>query len=309
LSLAVSYLGPSPQTRKPPGANRRVFTYRLEKSQDSCCLSSESGFSRQPLAACRLVGFFLVSTNTLPLTNPLDALLLPRVLRWVAVVFRQKSRCGHLDADGRPWTRRPAKDLVAQLEREEGLGVTVRRVQRSLERLAEAGYLARTQRTKWWGQRDWWYSWEEGEWELQRCRPTALARSASSVSSQGVRNRRPEASQATVQVLPSPLNNQTSLEEGPVEPGPAALDGAGACRRPQAASKGQQPQTPVNRLAGTLQGLQRTVQRATARGFGQQQPVAEAAGEPETWTQGEFRFTRLASGLVVKDALATAPLR
>lgn len=250
-----------------------------------------------------------MSTSTLPLTNPLDALLLPRVLRWVTVVFRQKSRCGHLDADGRPWTRLPAKDLVAQLEREEGLEVTVRRVQRSLERLAEAGYLTRTQRTKWWGQRDWWYSWTDGEWELQRCRPTALARSASSVSSQGGRNQRSEASAVTVQVLPSPLNNQTSLEEGPVEPGPTALDGAAACRGPRADSKGQGGQTPANRLAGSLQGLQRTVQRATARGFGRQQPVAEAAGEAESWTQGEFRFTRLASGLVVKDSLLTAPVR
>ena len=34
LPLAVSYLGPSPQTRNPPGANRRVFKNRLAKRQN-----------------------------------------------------------------------------------------------------------------------------------------------------------------------------------------------------------------------------------------------------------------------------------
>ena len=34
MPLAVSYLGPSPQTRKPPGANRRVFKNRLAKRQN-----------------------------------------------------------------------------------------------------------------------------------------------------------------------------------------------------------------------------------------------------------------------------------
>jgi hypothetical protein len=53
------------------------------------------------------------------------------------------------------------------------------------------------------------------------------------------------------------------------------------------------------------QGLAGVGQRATARGFG------AAANQPEleTWVEGDYRYTRLASGVVVKDSLATAPLR
>ena len=254
------------------------------------------------------MGDFLVSTHQ-PLTNPLDALLLPRVLRWVTVVFRQKSRCGHLDPDGRPWSRVPAKDLVAQLEREEGLEVTTRRVQRSLCRLVDAGYLSRQQRTKWWGQRDFWYSWTDEEWALQQHRPTAVARS-SSVSSESVANRRPEASAASGQVLGSPLQNQHSLrQERKVA---ARLDGVSACAAPQLGSAGANHPTGRSRSNTPLQGLVRVVQRATARGFASASPSLVTPDPQtllETWEESGFRFTRLASGLVVKDSLLTAPVR
>ena len=62
---------------------------------------------------------------------------------------------------------------------------------------------------------------------------------------------------------------------------------------------------PKPDLLSNLQGLAGVVQRATARGFG----AAAKQPEPETWVEGDYRYTRLASGVVVKDSLATAPLR
>lgn len=243
-----------------------------------------------------------------PLTNPLDALLLPRVLAWVAVVFRQKSKCGYLDAEGRPWTRIPAKDLVKQLEEEDSLSVSTRTVQRSLERLAAAGYLARLQRTKWWGQRDYWYSWTDEEWELQSYRPTAASRrSPAAVTLQREPSRRPEASGVSGQgSMSSSSLTQSSKGEPTAEQKVASpLDGAGICAGRQRVTKGQVAQGSPRASKGGLQGLAGVVQRATARGFG----AAAKQPEPETWVEGDYRYTRLASGVVVKDSLATAPLR
>jgi hypothetical protein len=211
------------------------------------------------------VGDFLVPTQE-PLTNLLDAVLLPRVLRWVAVVFRQNRPCGQLDPDGRPWTRIPAKDLAAQLEREDGVQVSVRRIQRSLERLAEAGYLERRQRTKWWGQRDYWYSWTDQEWGLQQHRPTAVGRS-SSVSPQREPQCRSEASTPAVHILNLPSTHQHSSRGGQkVAP---RLDQGSAVSTARGTHKGQQP----------LETLQRVVQRAVARGFGHQPPKLAAAAQ------------------------------
>jgi hypothetical protein len=242
-----------------------------------------------------------------PLTNPLDALLLPRVLRWVAVVFRQKSKCGHLDADGRPWSRIPAKDLAAQLEREEGLEVSVRRIQRSLERLVEAGYLARNQRTKWWGQRDWWYSWADEEWALQQHRPTAVARS-SSVTVQGVRKRRSEASVPTDQVLNTPLPNQTSLKAEQTG-ATSSLDRSGRSVTPHGASKGPAAPSPSVRSKNPLQALHHVAQRATAKGFGSTTPEIPSEEPSAIWVEGGLRYERLENGHVVVDSVSTAPLR
>jgi hypothetical protein len=184
--------------------------------------------------------------------------------------------------------------------------VSVRRIQRSLERLVEAGYLARRQRTKWFGQRDYWYSWTDEEWVLQQHRPTAVARS-SAATPQRETQRRSEASAAPLHNLRLPSKNQhSSRAERKVAP---QLDGKGAVSVARGSHKGQQPTSRAPGRGNALETLRRTVQRAAARGFGRQQPVAEAAGEPETWTQGEFRFTRLTSGHVVKDSLLTAPVR
>ena len=246
------------------------------------------------------------------LTNPLDALLLPRVLRWVAVVFRQRTKCGHLDPDGRPWSRCPAKDLAAQLAREEGLEVSVRRVQRSLERLVESGHLCRQQRTKWWGQRDYWYSWTDEEWSLQQHRPTALARgaqgTASKVSSEGAPNRLSEASVVTPQVLSTPLSSQTSVQTKRTR-ATSSLDGTGPCVSPQGAGGGKRAPSPGVTGRDPLQGLQRVVQRAVARGFGGSQTSDSVPQQAETWVDGGFRYTRLPSGHLVRDSLVTAPLR
>jgi len=275
-------------------------------------LFSESGSHSQPLAARHKAGHFYVSACKTPLTNPLDALLLPRVLRWVAVVFRQKSKCGYLDAQGRPWTRLPAKDLVEQLEEEDQLSVSTRTVQRSLERLVEAGYLTRLQRTKWWGQRDYWYSWTDDEWELHQHRPTAASRrSPAAVTLQREPSCRPEASALTVQGSTSSSSSTQSSKSNPTAEQKVAspLDGAGVCAGRQRASGGQVTQRSAKASKGVLQGLAGVVQRATARGFGGSSQPDTPLRQAETWIDAGFRFTRLPSGHLVKDSLTTAPLR
>ena len=191
------------------------------------------------------------------------------------------------------------------MEREAGVTVSVRRIQRSLERLVETGCIARQQRTKWWGQRDYWYSWVDAEWELQQHRPTAFARS-SSVTAQTVCNRRSEASVPTVHILESPLNNQTSLNsEREVA---SQLGGKSAESGTRGTYKGQEPTSRARGSGNALDTLQRVVQRAEAKGFGACQD-AEAPVQTEMWVDGDYRYTRLGSGHVVKDSLLTAPVR
>ena len=240
-----------------------------------------------------------------PLTNPLDALLLARVRRWVEVVFRQRSKCGQLDKDGRPWTRLPASDLARQLEEQEGLTVAPRRIQRSLARLAEGGYLARQQRGVW--RRDFWYSFPDAEWELQQHRPTAV----SNVTLASERSCRNEASVVTGVVLGISSSHQTSSKTERTA-ATSSLDGKERCAPQQGGSARSNGATPRRRGIGALQDLPRTVQRAVARGFAAKgEPATTETPTPqvETWVQGQFRYERLPNGIVVKDGLATAPLR
>lgn len=236
-----------------------------------------------------------------PLTNPLDALLLGRVRRWVEVVFRQRTKCGQLDPDGRPWTRCPAKDLARQLEEQEGLVVSERRIQRSLARLEEEGHFARQQRGIW--RRDFWYSFSDSEWQLQQHRPTAVQSKATLASepSDGT-----QASPATVQNLGIPSKNQNLFKrERRVAP---RLDQESAVSDARGNHKGHEPSSRAQGRANPLETLQRVVQRAAARGFGSHhQP--EAPTEAESWVDGAYRYTRLPSGHVVKDSLLTAPVR
>ena len=246
------------------------------------------------------MGDFAVPSNQ-PLTNPLDALLLKRVRCWIEVVFRQKTRCGQLDADGRPWSRIPASDLARQLEEQDGLEVSVRRIQWSLARLADAGYLERQQRGIW--RRDFWYSFADAEWELQQHRPTAVAQKVTHATDTSHRN---HASHATVENLGISSSNQNLLKtERKVAP---RLDQERAVSGARGTHKGQQPTSRDPGRGNPLETLQRVVQRATARGFGSSQTVSEPP-QPETWVDGDYRYERLPSGHVVKDLLLTAPLR
>lgn len=239
------------------------------------------------------------------ITNALDLLLLKRVRGWIEVVFRQKTQCGQLDADGRPWSRIPASYLARQLEEQEGFVVTERRIQRSLARLADAGFFGRHQRGIW--RRDFWYSFSDAEWELQRCRPTAASHTATHAK---VPSCRKQASPVTGVYLNIPsTNHNLSKKERKVA---VRLNGVGSCAAPQGGSAGANPPTGRSRSNTPLQGLVRVVQRATARGFAS---ASSSLVNPdpqtllETWEESGFRFTRLASGLVVKDSLLTAPVR
>lgn len=239
--------------------------------------------------------------SNLSLSNPLDALLLKRVRCWVEVVFRQRTKCGQLDSDGRPWTRCPAKDLARQLEEQDGLVVSERRIQRSLARLVEDGHFARQQRGIW--RRDYWYSFADPEWELQQHRPTAVARTVTVASEPSDGS---QASRVTVQNLGISSKNQNLLKtERKVAP---RLDGESAVSGTKGTHKGQQPTSRAPGRGNPLETLQRVVQRATARGFGSCETVPEPQ-QPETWVDGAYRYTRLVTGHLVKDSLLTAPVR
>lgn len=247
-----------------------------------------------------MVGHFLVPTN-LPITTPLDAMLLGRVRRWVEVVFRQRTKCGQLDPDGRPWTRCPAKDLARQLEEQENLVISERRIQRSLARLAEQGHFARQQRGIW--RRDYWYSFANAEWDLQQHRPSALNSkvTVASDSSDGS-----QASPVTVINLVNQSNNQYLFKKEQKIASRLKQESGESSTR--GTYKGQQPSSRTRVSRNALDTLQRVVQRATARGFGSHLKP-EAPPQPETWVDGSYRYTRLASGYVVKDSLLTAPVR
>ena len=228
-------------------------------------------------------------------------MLLGRVRRWVEVVFRQSTKCGQLDRDGRPWTRCPAKDLARQIEEQENLVISERRIQRSLARLAEQGHFARQQRGIW--RRDYWYSFANAEWDLQQHRPTALNSkvTVASDSSDGS-----QASPVTVINLVNQSNNQYLYKKG--QQVASRVNQKGGASNTRGTHKAQQPPSTARGLEPPLETLQRVVQRATARGFGShQQP--EAPPQAETWVDGSYRYTRLASGYLIKDSLITAPVR
>ena len=264
-------------------------------------LSSESGSHRQPLAAYLVVGDFLVPTN-LPPETPLDSVLLGRVRRWVEVVFRQRTKCGQLDPDGRPWTRCPAKDLARQLEEHDGLVVSERRIQRSLARLAEQGHFARQQRGIW--RRDFWYSFPDSEWQFQQHRPTAVQSKVTLASEPSDAS---QASPVTVLNLGISSNNQ-NLSRGERKVAPQ-LDRASAVSHGRGTHKRQQPTSRAPGRTNPPDTLQGVVQRATARGFGASHEPVSPTTEPKTWVQGDFKFSRSESGHLTKDPLLTAPLR
>ena len=240
-------------------------------------------------------------TTNLSLTNPLDALLLGRVRRWVEVVFRQRTKCGQLDRDGRPWTRCPAKDLARQLEEQEGLVVSERRIQRSLARLEEQGHFSRQQRGIW--RRDFWYSFSDAEWQLQQHRPTAVQSKVTLASEPSDAS---QASPVTVLNLDIKSNNQ-NLSRGTREVA-SQLGGKSAVSGTRGTYKGQEPTSRARGSGNALDTLQRVVQRAEARGFGSCGTVPEPQ-QPETWVEGGYRWELTADGRKLKDPLATAFLR
>lgn len=57
-----------------------------------------------------------------------------------------------------------------------------------------------------------------------------------------------------------------------------------------------------------LSALKRVVQPAEARGFGGRVESVQSTSV-QAWVEGEFQYTRLESGHLVKDSVACAPLR
>jgi hypothetical protein len=104
------------------------------------------------------VAGFPVTAVPVSLTT-LESVCFEQVSFWVGVVARGQGRCGRL-VGGRPYTRLPAAELVANLEeRLPFVSLTLRQVRRALNRLVELGLLVREQ--FWQAERwrsDYWYS-------------------------------------------------------------------------------------------------------------------------------------------------------
>ena len=88
--------------------------------------------------------------------SALAALCLQKIRGWWKVVL--EGRGGQLDADGTPWTRLTADDLLEQLQREAHTQCHVRTVRRALKELADCGLVQRRQRYAYRWRRDWWYA-------------------------------------------------------------------------------------------------------------------------------------------------------
>lgn len=218
--------------------------------------------------------------------TPVAALCLRVVKGWLRVVRQGKG--GEL-RNGVPYTRLKASEVQEQLEREEGVEVGYKTVQRALTELVVGGHLTRRQLYKHRYNRTYWYAPSEQEQQAQAHRPSVVAASKQSKRpSQPVPTERTRVSSQALkaQITPSPLtatNSQTAqqptTEEAPCgqpQPQQEAVSKAWGRRRQAAtaASTGRQS----SRLQQAQQALTAAVQRATARGFGQASTNASPIG-------------------------------
>lgn len=234
--------------------------------------------------------------------TPLESLCFAQVEFWVGVVEKSQGRCGRL-VDGRPYTRLPAAELVATLEeRYPFLSVTVRQVRRALNRLVELGLLVRDQlwRQERW-RSDYWYS--RGDLPVTPQSPEEVLRSDPEVTSylSTPSSSLPEQNQETERVT-------SSLEPTTEQPAALSLDPERSPGPSQTSPKPSRGGRHVGCRPGALESLRRVVEKACARGSGRKTQTNSHTPR-ETWAEGEFIFTRLESGLVLKDHLKTAPLR
>ena len=216
--------------------------------------------------------------------TPVAALCLRVVKGWLRVVRQGKG--GEL-RNGVPYTRLKAEEVREQLEREEGVEVSTKTIQRALTQLVEGGHLTRRQLYKHRYNRTYWYAPSKAEQEAERHRPSVVAKQPpatggtkgssrstpkgaaerSAVSLQALRAQLPSSTQKTAssQKAQQPQTGEATC--GQPEPQQEAVSKAWGKRRPTA----QTPRTGAHsgRLQQAQQRLAEVVQRAAAyKGFG-----------------------------------------
>ena len=210
--------------------------------------------------------------------SPVASVCLRVVKGWLRVVSRGKG--GEL-RNGVPYTRLKASEVKEQLEREEGVEVSTKTVQRALTELVAGGHLSRRQLYKHRYNRTYWYSPGEQEQQAQRHRPKVVAATYATQSKQQGQPVPIEGSPVSLQSLKAqitysplktegkPANQQPStgevVSEAPEAPQEAVIKAWGK-RRPTAPTP--PPVGHGGRLQQAQQALHTAIQRATARVFG-----------------------------------------
>jgi hypothetical protein len=239
------------------------------------------------------------ASNSVPALSALESLCLDQVRFWVGVVARNRGRSGRV-VDGVPYTRLPAGDLVANLtERFPFLSVTLRQVRRALSRLVALGLVLRQQ------------FWQSERWRSDYFYAVPVPGSSPQVTPVEplADSREVLQGQPFLKSLPSTHPVQEVLSHGEGQPLASPVDGRGAPVPPAPGSLPSGGAGSKRRGFAALSALKRVVQRAEARGFRAGTGVLQPENPVQTWVEGGFRFTRLASGHLVKDSLACAPLR
>jgi hypothetical protein len=228
--------------------------------------------------------------------SPVAALCLRLVRGWLGVVSRGKG--GEL-RNGVPYTRLKATEVQQQLEVEQGVTVSSKTVQRALTQLVETGHLSRRQLYKHRYNRTYWYAPGEQEQQLQRHRPSVVAKQQQAVvaskrspqtTALGVTERTP----VSLQVLQAQLTN-SPLKAGSSQTTKQPQTGEAPCGQPgaqqEAVSKAwgkrrptaQAPRTGAHRsrLEQAQQRLAEVVQKAAAyKGFGPSQQSSASKPVP-----------------------------
>lgn len=147
--------------------------------------------------------------------SPVAALCLRVVRNWLGVVSRGKG--GEL-RNGVPYTRLKATEVQQQLEAEQGVAVSSKTVQRALTELVESRHLSRRQLYKNRYNRTYWYAPGELEQQLQKHRPSVVAKQQKPAVKPSLRTPQPVPSEGTPlssQYLDAQLTKSTLLESKP----------------------------------------------------------------------------------------------
>jgi len=201
--------------------------------------------------------------------SPVAALCLRLVRGWLGVVSRGKG--GEL-RNGVPYTRLKATEVQQQLEVEQGVTVSSKTVQRALTQLVETGHLSRRQLYKHRYNRTYWYAPGEQEQQLQRHRPSVVAKQQQAVvaskrspqtTALGVTERTPVSLQVLqAQLTHSPLKTGSSQTTKQPQTGETPCGQPGAQEEAVSKAWGKQRSTAQTPHTGGYSGRLQQAQNA-----------------------------------------------